>query len=173
MKSGDRVRRDRDVRQKPNADGAMEMERSVEIDRPIEEVFDCTINHVAEWSITVVEEESLKRTPEVVGTTFRVVTEDRGRRMEFQGVATAHEPPTAHSVHMTGRRFDIDADYFFDDLSGRTRVTERATVKGKGFLTIILFLLGWLMRGSSCRALDAELANLKCLLESREEQASD
>jgi hypothetical protein len=63
----------------------MRNEVSVEIDRPIDEVFRLTNDHVAEWSIIVVEDEIIDKKPEGVGTTFRTVTEDHGKRMEFQG----------------------------------------------------------------------------------------
>ena len=150
----------------------MRTELSVEIERPIAEVFDYTTNNVAEWSPTVLESENLDEKPEGVGTTFRMVMEERGRRMEFQGVVTRHEPPTASTVLMRGKQFDIEAEYLFEDLSGRTRVTQRATVNGKGFFRAMLFLLGWLMRKSGCKAQEKELANLKRLLEARESRAA-
>lgn len=145
----------------------MQTEMSVEIDRPIEEVFDYTANNVAEWSIIVVEEEVLDEKPEGVGTTFRVVTKDRGRRMEFRGVVTHHQPPIAHTVHMTGKQFDIEAAYSFEDLGGRTRVTQRSTVKGKGFTKLMLASMGPFMKKASRNALQKELANLKRLVEAR------
>ena len=110
----------------------MQNEGSVEIDRPIDEVFLHTNACVAEWSIVVVENEVLEEKPEGVGTTFRTVTEDHGRRMEFQGVVTRHDPPHASAVRMIGKAFDIEAEYSFEDLSGRTRVTQRSSVSGKG-----------------------------------------
>ncbi len=142
-------------------------EKSVEIDRPIDEVFDYTTKNVAEWSTIVVADEVINEKPEGVGTTFRCVTADRGRRMEFQGVVTRHEPPTAHTVVMTGKQFDIEAEYLFEDLGGRTRVTQLSTVKGKGLTKVMFALLGWLMKKSGCDAVERELANLKRLLESR------
>ena len=66
---------------------------SIEIDRPIDEVFTYTNEKVAEWSLTVVEDEPIQDTGGV-GTTFRCVTEDHGRRMEFHGVVTHWDPPT-------------------------------------------------------------------------------
>ena len=51
---------------------------SVEIDRPIDDVFRLTNDHVAQWSIIVVEDEILDKKPEGVGTTFRTVTEENG-----------------------------------------------------------------------------------------------
>lgn len=150
----------------------MRTESSVEIDRPIGEVFEYTTRNVAEWSIIVVEDEVIDEKPEGVGTTFRVVTEDRGSRMEFDGVVTRHEPPTAHAVLMKGKQFDIEAEYLFEDLGGRTRVTQRSTVTGKGFVKAVFLLFGWLMRKSGCKSLEKELSNLKQLIEARESQAA-
>ncbi len=58
---------------------------SVEIARPIGEVFRLTSDHVAEWSTVVIEDEVLEEKPGGVGTTFRTVTEENGKRMEFKG----------------------------------------------------------------------------------------
>lgn len=146
---------------------------SVEIDRPIGEVFDYTIKNVAEWSTIVVMDEATGEKLEGVGSTFRVTTEEHGRRMEFEGVVTRHEPPTAHAVLMKGRQFDIEAEYLFEDLGGRTRVTQRSRVHGKGLIKVMFVLLGWLMKSSSRAALEKELGNLKRLAESREGRRLD
>jgi len=140
----------------------MKSQASVEIDRPIDEVFRLTVDHVAEWSIVVVEDEVLDQTPDRVGSTFRTVTEDHGRRMEFDGVVTRHEPPRNSAVQMTGKHFDIEADYRFDDLGGgRTRVTQSSTVNGKGLLSLAFTLFGWLMSKSSCKAAQDEMESLR------------
>jgi hypothetical protein len=140
---------------------------SVEIDRPINEVFDYTIHNVAEWSTIVVKDEVIDEKPEGVGTTFRVTTEENGRRMEFEGLVTRHEPPTVHAVFMSGEQFDLDVAYLFDDLGRGTRVTQVSRVHGKGLVKVILFLFGWLMKKSSSNALEKELLNLKRLIETR------
>lgn len=139
----------------------MRNEASVEIDRPIEEVFRLTSDHVAEWSIVVVEDEVLDEKPQGVGTTFRTVTEDHGCRMEFQGIVTRHDPPHAHAVQMTGTTFDIETEFTFEDLGGRTRVTQTAQVTGKGFFKWFLMLCGWMMNKSQCEASRKELESLK------------
>ncbi len=145
----------------------MRTEGSVEIERPIEEVFRLTNEHVAEWSSIVVEDKILEEKPEGVGTTFRTVTEEHGRRMEFQGVVTRHEPPYVQAVYMTGDMFDLDVEYEFEDLAGGTRVTQRSQVTGKGWFKLMLSLCGWMMRKSSCDALDKELRGLKAFCESQ------
>lgn len=135
---------------------------SIVIDRPIEEVFRLTTEHVAEWSIIVVEDEVLDEMPDGgVGTTFRTVTEDRGQRMEFRGVITKYEPPYTHAIHLTGEMFDIETAFSFEDLSGRTRVTQFANVTGKGFFKVFMSLFGWMMNKAHCKASDNELASLK------------
>jgi hypothetical protein len=150
----------------------MQNETSVEIDRPIDEVFRLTIEHVAEWSIIVVEDEVIEKTPEGVGTTFRTVTEDRGRRMEFQGVVTKQDPPYTHAIHLTGDMFDIDTAYVFEDLSGRTRVTQFADVTGKGIFKWFMLLFGWMMNKSHCKASENELNSLKRFCEQQPVPAS-
>ncbi len=143
----------------------MNQQASVEISRPIEEVFEYTNNNVAEWSTTVVENEVIEEKAEGVGTTFRCVTGDHGRRMEFQGVVTRHHPPNASAIHLTGQHFDIDAVYLFEDLGGSTRVTQQSSVTPKGFLKVVFFLFGRMMNKVGCKALQNELNNLKRLLE--------
>ncbi len=137
---------------------------SIEIDRPIDEVFAYTNHQVAEWSLTVVEDEVIEDKGGV-GTTFRCVTEEKGRRMAFQGVVTLWEPPTRSAIRLTGKAFDIEAEYRFDDLQGRTRVTQESTVSGKGFVKIVFFLFGRLMNKQGCDAVSKELESLKRKLE--------
>ena len=94
----------------------MRNEVSVEIGRPIEDVFRLTTERMPEWSIIVVEDEVIDQKPEGVGTTFRTVTEDHGKRMEFQGVITRYDPPHANAVRLTGQAFDIETEFTFEDL---------------------------------------------------------
>ena len=125
---------------------------SVLIDRPIDEVFRFTTDHLAEWSITVIEDEAIEKKPEGVGTTFRVVTENNGQRMNFQGVVTRDDPPHARAIRMTNDMLDIETEFTFENLSGQTRVTQTANVTGKGFFRLLIFVFGSLMQKSSCKA---------------------
>ena len=146
----------------------MESTCSIEIGRPIEAVFDYTLNKISEWSIVVVEDEVTSDGPVGVGTTFRTVTEERGNRMEFDGKVTKHEPHTTHSVTMKGKSFDLEVDYTFEDLNGSTRITQHSRVNAKGFLKVFFLLFGWLMKKGGCDAQQKELENLKRLCEARE-----
>ena len=139
----------------------MQSTASIVIDRPIEEVFRLTNECVPEWSIVVVGEERDEQTPHVVGSTFRTITQDHGRRMEFQGVVTDYTPPTFSAVELTGQAFDIRAEYVFEDLGGKTRVTQKSEVQGKGLFKFFFPLFGWLMKKSSCQAAQHEMESLK------------
>ena len=144
---------------------------SIEIDRPLDEVFAYTNDKVAEWSLTVVEDEVIED-KNGVGTTFRCVTEEKGHRMDFQGIVTLWEPPTKSAISLTGKTFDIEAEYRFEDLNGRTRVTQESTVSGKGFVKIMFFLFGWFMNKPGCKAVQHALESLKEKLEGGSGQAA-
>ena len=147
---------------------------SIEIDRPIDDVFRYTMKNVAEWSITVVEDKVIDNVGDGdVGTTFLCVTEDHGRRMEFQGTVTRHEPPNVSASRLVGKQFDIEVEYHFEDIGGRTRVTQRSIVTPKGFVMKTFFLCcGWMMNKTSCTALNNELASLKQNLEGGADHAN-
>ena len=144
---------------------------SVDIDCPIDEVFDYTLRNVVEWSHTVIEDVLLEETPEHVGTRFRIVTEENGRRMEFDGTVVSHDPPFSSAILLRGRHFDIEVEYLFEDLGGRTRVAQQSKVHARGATKLIMILFGWLMKRSGRKALEKELANLKRILETRDSPA--
>lgn len=143
----------------------METYGSIEINRPIEEVFDYTMNNATEWSNIMEEHEMIHETEDGVGSTFRLVTVDRGRRMDFEGEVTHHRPPTESAIVMRGKQFDLEVAYQFEDLGGSTKVSQRSVVHAKGFMKVMMVLLGWMMKKSSCDALDKEFASLKQKLE--------
>ena len=143
----------------------MQSQGSIEIHQNIELVFRLTNDHVPDWSRIVVSEELIDEVPGVVGSRFRTVTEDRGRRMIFDGTITQYKPPNHSMVSLIGQHFDIVAAYDFEDLDGRTRVTQISNVKGKGFGRVLLFLFGWVMRKSHCDATQRELESLRAFCE--------
>ena len=136
---------------------------SVTIDRPVEEVFEQTLRDVSLWSTIVVEDYVVEDVDDGdIGTRFHTVTEDRGHRMEFEGLVTDHQPPDLHRIELEGPAFGMEVEYRFEAVgSGQTRVTQTSWVEGKGATRIMLKLFGWMMRRSSCDAVQRELGNLK------------
>ena len=143
---------------------------NIEIDKPIEEVFDYTVNNVPEWSDTVVEEKVIEQTPDGVGSRFHVVTRDPGgKSMEFDGTVTLNQRPTAQTVVMIGKQFEIEAAYTFEDIGGRTRGDLTSIVTPKGFvMKLMFFVVGGLGKRAGCKALEKELASLKVKVEARD-----
>jgi|TARA_B110000495_G_C22961246_1_gene563468 hypothetical protein len=143
----------------------MAMIGSVIIACPLEQVFEVTNNHVTEWSNIVEEEETLNVTPEVIGSTFRTVTSEHGRKLKFDGVVTRHSPPFESGIRMEGPAFSLTVDYTFENVPEGTRVTQRSTVTGKGIFRIIISTMGFLMKKSNSGALQDELNRLKAFCE--------
>ena len=146
----------------------MQQSGSIVIDRRIEDVFPLTLNHVKEWSKVVVDDEVIEATPDVIGTQFRMVTGDRGQRMEFLGIVTEHDPPYYSACQMVGKHFDMKVYYTFEANGERTTVTQESEITGKGPFRIILFLMGWLMKSASNDAIQVELKRLKKFCETYE-----
>ncbi len=146
----------------------MKTEASIEIDRPIEQVFELTNGNVAKWSTVVTEEVVIEdRNNGDVGTKFRLVTEERGKQMVFDGEVTEHRPPRSSRSRLTGKYFDIDAHYLFEDLrNGRTRVTQQAEVTGKGLVKVMMFFMGLFMKKSGNESAQKEMRSLKAFVES-------
>ncbi len=147
----------------------MNVQASVVIDRPIDQVFDYTNNHVVEWSRTVVEDTVLQSHNDGgVGTTFRCVTVEKGQRMEFLGTVIEWDPPKRSSVLLQGQHFDIGAEYLFEAIDyQKTRVTQKSTIEGKGIVKLVFFLFGRMLNKAGCDAHATELNNLKKMLESK------
>ena len=141
---------------------------SVDIARPIEDVFILANDHVSVWSSIVVEDELLHLADDGgVGTKFRTVTEDRGRRMEFDGEVVEYEPPTRSAIQLRGSAFDLDVAYEFEPLpDDRTRITQCSQSRGKGIWWLPLMVLMPLMRKSASEATRKELEQLRVYCES-------
>lgn len=154
----------------------MKAEASVDISRPIEEVFEFTNEHVVEWSITVVEDTVIEETPGQVGTTFKCVTKSEGRLMEFHGTVTRWEPPKLSAIELVGGAFDIHAEYTFDEIPDGTRVTQKSVISPHGIMKIVfacMSVVGWLTGRSACGEVENELENLKGILEKRNNVAEE
>lgn len=147
----------------------MQQQASIEIERPIHEVFEYTNNNVAEWSLTVIENTRVGATLDNdVGSTFHCVTQDHGCKMEFAGTVTKWEPPTLSAIHLLGKQFDIDVLYTFENEGERTRVTQVSVVHAKTLFTkAMFFFVGLFASKSGCAAAMKELESLKQKLEER------
>ncbi len=149
---------------------------SIEIQAPPDRVF-FWINdpeQVMKWVPNIVENEIVEEKPGHVGTSVRQVYEEHGRRMEFHGTVTRHEENRSLGMNLQGDMFDLEVNYELEDLGGRTRVTQHAEVRFKGFMMRILGpIMSFFTKKSSNRTLQESFERLRDHCESGPENAED
>lgn len=118
----------------------MKTEFSTELPAPPERVFYWLddAERVKRWIPNVVENVDLEVTPDRVGSTFRQVFDEKGRKMIFNGRVLAYEANRRLHLFMEGEMFDLDIDYRLEDLGGKTRLTQDSTAIFKSLLWKIL-----------------------------------
>ncbi len=142
----------------------MRIEESVEINRPLEEVFNYVANpeNLPEWSGIVLEVQKEGQGQPQEGDRFTTVAKFLGRRFETPMEVTAHEPPRRHTDRSTGGPFPQEYTFILEETAeGRTRLTQLAEGEPGGFFRLV----GPLLEMAGRRQFRADLGNLKDLLE--------
>ncbi len=142
----------------------MRVEESVEINRPLEEVFDYAANpeNLPEWSGLVQEVRKETQGPLEEGARFTTVAKFLGRRFETPFEVSVHEPPRRHTDRSTGGPFPQEYTHIFEEVAeGRTRLTQVSEGEPGGFFR----LAGPLLEMAGRRQFRADLETLKDLLE--------
>jgi len=86
-----------------------------------------------QWIPNLIEDEAIIETPEKVGSTFRQVFLERGKRMEMTGELTDYAENERMRVFMSGDMFNLDVDYILKALTPeQTEVTQDSEIKMKG-----------------------------------------
>jgi uncharacterized membrane protein len=143
----------------------MRIEESVEINRPLEEVYEYVANpeNLPEWTGTVIETRKGTLGPLLEGSTFTSVGKFLGRRVESPFEVIAHESPRLHSHKSTGGPLPMEWTLTFEEVAGGTRYTQVAEGEPGGFFGLV----GPLLERVGRRQLRTDLENLKDLLEAR------
>jgi uncharacterized protein YndB with AHSA1/START domain len=144
----------------------MRVEESVEINRPVEEVFSYVANpeNLPEWSGLVLEVHKETQGQPEEGDRFTTVAKFLGRRFETPFERRAYEPNRRYTDRAAGGPIpDQDWTYTFEEVSGGTRITRAAEGEPGGFFR----LAGPLLERAGRRQVRADLGNLKDLLEAR------
>jgi uncharacterized protein YndB with AHSA1/START domain len=145
---------------------------SLEIDAPPERVFAWLGNseRALRWVPNLIESEDLEVTPSRIGSTFRHVYQERGRRMEMRGTVTAYETDRHFACELTSDMFDLSVDYRLESMGRRTRLTQESETHFKSLpLRLIGALLTPLMKKASQRGLADSFGKLKRLAEAADE----
>ena len=149
----------------------MRVEASVEIDRPVDEVFAyvCDVANHPRWMAHVEEVRTHAPGPPREGDAFVVAIRSVGRRFETPYERTSYEGGRRFTDRATGGPIpDQRWHSAVEAVPGGTRVTRAVDVDSRG----VLKLLEPIQKLSAGRQLRRDLQTLKRLLETRDAPAS-
>lgn len=134
------------------------------VNRPVEEVFAflSDFKNNLKWRASQVEVEKTSDGPIGVGTTYRLVNNLLGRRVELGARVVEFEPNRRFASADDGP-IPVAAQRIFERVEGGTRVTLIVKAEPGGILKIAEPLLGAILK----RRLEADAAKAKEVLESR------
>lgn len=140
-----------------------QLQQSVEIARPLAEVFAFVANpgNDAKWGSNLLEVTQLSPGPLGVGARFRYKARFAGRRFELVREVTEYEPNRRQAVKTISGPLRFGGVRTFEAIKGGTRVTLTGGGRAGGFFGLAEPLL---LRAAQ-RSLRADLTSLKRLLE--------
>jgi uncharacterized membrane protein len=140
-----------------------QMQQSVEIARPLEEVFAFVANSAndALWGANLTEVTKVSPGPLGVGSRFRYKARFAGREFELVREITVYEPNRRQAVKTISGPLRWGGTRTFEAIPGGTRVTLSGGGRAGGFFGLAEPLL---LRAAQ-RSLRTDLATLKRLLE--------
>jgi uncharacterized protein YndB with AHSA1/START domain len=143
------------------------VEESVEINRPVEEVFSYVANpeNLPEWSSIVLEVRKETQGAPKEGDRFTSVAKFLGRRFETPFEVVSYEPPRRSSHRSTGGPFEQEWTRTFEETAGgATRLTQVAEGEPGGFFRLV----GPMLEMAGRRQFRVDLGTLKDLLEAEQ-----
>ena len=142
------------------------IERSIMIDRPMDEVFEFVHDATkdAMWQTTLVESQPLTEGPVRVGTKVREVRRFLSFRVELTRELTEYEPSTKSSFRTVSGPVPMIGAYILEPVDSATKLTATGELDAHGFFKLTEPVFSR-MAG---RELEASLGHLKDLLEAAE-----
>jgi uncharacterized membrane protein len=139
----------------------MKVDVDVTVNKPAEQVFDAMsdVRNEPTWNSQVSKSELVSDEPIGMGTRFRTVN----RGQEYDGVITEYDRPQRLAFTVSGRAMTIQGSLAFADADGATRVTGTFVLDPKGFMKVMLPLLGGMIR----KDFPQQFASFKAFCESR------
>jgi uncharacterized membrane protein len=139
------------------------IERSIVIDRPIDDVFEFThdLANNPVWQTTLVEVELLTDGPMRVGTRWQEVRRFLGKRIESVLELTEYEPNKRSAVKMVSGPVPFSGIYAYEPVDGGTRFTVGGELDAHGFFKLAEPVFARI----TGRELESNLGHLKDLLE--------
>ncbi len=141
------------------------VEDSIVINRPIEEVFAYVsdLTNGPEWQTGLIEVRKTTAAPLGVGAQFTFVRKFLGRKLEASNMFTVYSPNEIITFATTTGPMAVEASYRFKTEQEGSRITCKIEMKPEGFSRLAEPLIAASVR----REMSAEFAYLKDLLENR------
>ncbi len=118
-----------------------------------------------EWMTSVSKTEIISQTHGMVGTTFREIMEEDGRRTELRGVVTDFVSGKRLAFHLEGDYNTVEVSYTLEKQGEFTRLSQTAEIHFKGLLRIFSLLFGSLFKKKITNQARSDFARLKALCE--------
>jgi uncharacterized membrane protein len=143
-----------------------QIERSIVIDRPVEDVFAFThdISKNTLWQTTLVESKPLTDGPLQVGSRWQDARRFLGKRVETVMELTEYEPSRSSAMKMVEGPVPLEARYQLEPVNGSTKLTATGELDAHGFFKVAEPVFARM----AARELESSLGHLKDLLESEE-----
>ena len=141
-------------------------EKSIIIDRPIEEVFAYVgdLRNGLQWQSNLLDVRRTTEGPLGIGTQYTAVRKLMGRKMQYTVEFVAYEPNKTLTFRSTSSSMPMETSHRFESAAGGTRLTIVIEMHPGGFMGLAEPLLAANLR----RWMEDNLGTLKDLLESRE-----
>lgn len=141
------------------------LEKSVVINRPVEEVFAFAgnVENNPQWQSSVSEARVTSEGPVGVGTTYRYVAQLLGRQIDIEGEVTEYDPNGKYSFRSVSGPFPLEGALACEAAEGGTKVALRVEAEIGGFFKMAEPLVARMIQ----RQFEADMANLKDLLEAQ------
>ena len=136
---------------------------NIVINRPLEEVFVFLSNleNNLKWRSGMIKAEKISEGPIGVGTTYRMINNFFGRRVEGEAVVTEYELNRKYAT-MNKSGLPIKTQRVFEPVEGGTRVTFSVETEVGGFFKLVEPLMARIGK----RRLEADAVMVKELIES-------
>lgn len=141
----------------------MKMTASIEINRPIDQVFAFVVNmeHLPTWARAVMAAQRTTSGPDDVGTTYRITGRALGRAVGSTYRLTAYAPPSTFAATGAIGPFPLREDYTFTTTAGGTQVQVVSELEPRGVVRAVAPVLRPLL----ARVIQSDLGRLKRQLE--------
>jgi uncharacterized membrane protein len=117
------------------------------------------------WQKNVKSEEIIYNKPEIIGTTFKEIVEEDGKRLEMYGMITKYTRNKTIGFHLKSKIHEFDVSYSVEQIDEETKVSIAAIIKWKFPMNFIGLFIGKRMEEGIMRQVKSEILDLKRVCE--------